>query len=76
MVIIFFCVCACLVQTPFFDQPTAATAKEPEELLADLPADDVSEEQCSICTEAFARFWNADEEIWMIKNAVKVGEKV
>jgi hypothetical protein len=40
-----------------------------------VPLDEDNRE-CRICKERFEVIWDEDEEEWIMKNAIKIGEKV
>ena len=47
----------------------------PIEVTALLPLDDENQE-CGVCHEKFETFWDENEEEWMMKDAVKIKQKV
>ncbi|KAJ3248457.1 hypothetical protein HDU77_008117 [Chytriomyces hyalinus] len=51
-----------------------AAAAPVEEVVVqhDIPAEGEANMQCSICKETLEQYYNEDEDLWMIKNALKV----
>ena len=68
------------ISTPTFfpesETPITSSTTIPEEILSNLPVETDIVEPCAICNEKFERFWDDDEGLWMIRNAVKVENKV
>ncbi|KAJ3056207.1 mRNA 3' end processing factor, partial [Quaeritorhiza haematococci] len=60
---------------PFQDHVEPVVEKE-EEPVSNIPAEGDKIEPCAICNEAFEKFWDEEEEDWMLRNAVKQDGKL
>lgn len=70
-----------IIASVFFENEPDAKAKSQEEdddLPTEIPSVRLSGEKetpCEVCHESFEKYWDEDEEEWMLKNAVFVDGK-
>lgn len=58
---------------PVFFSQEAETVTEKQ--MTAIPASG-GESKCEVCHEVLEKYFDEDQEIWMIRDAVKVGDKV
>ncbi|KAJ3330945.1 hypothetical protein HDU76_004453 [Blyttiomyces sp. JEL0837] len=58
------------------DSAKAAASAEAEEPVSNIVAEGDQDMPCTICNEKFERYWDEDQEEWMIRNAIKVDGKL
>ncbi len=58
----------------FFGQESEQNG-EKEKKTTSIPSTG-GESKCEVCQEPLEKYFDEDEEIWMIRDAVKVGDKV
>jgi cytidine deaminase len=61
--------------TFFFDAPDGDGGEKVEETVSNIRVEGDKVEPCGICNEPFEKFWDEEEEEWMIKNAIRVDGK-
>ncbi|KAJ3022334.1 UNVERIFIED_CONTAM: hypothetical protein HDU68_009202, partial [Siphonaria sp. JEL0065] len=55
---------------------SVVSKKQEPEIIHNIPAEGETNLQCGICMEALEQYYDEQEDMWMIKNAVKVDRKL